>query len=648
MKENEVAPRRPRGRPPRQVENRPTACPDGHRGRLLLWGRRTWASTPYRRQRVKCLPSDGTPAHTFSIGRRQAAASHPHGEECPTCDVRPGLALGPVARTDHFHTANEVARLLQLAGRGTSLRRSSLTVRLESHHYVEDHHGMRRASRAFALAARYLDLFAPRIDERLAPKRWPRIVVLDSKPLNIRAYDAELHVPGWDPEERGGAILAATGSDDPRLPMMAWRIGVAGDETTESWLDFLSGFDPDGPGPEWVVADGSKAIAAAVRQRWPNAIFYSCEFHLGRALRGAAYRDGIHADHEAHAELFARAFWSEDDWNALGEFIDQEQAAHLAGWWLDNDALVREQVRLRTAHFGFPRSNGATEHLLLWIDGRFPRERRFRLRNANRLRNVFALMRAEQAGQSDLTTYAAIVKREMARLASDEHLAWGSGDDRADAISSLGALIVAADACQRAGTTAYMANAKVKSVLALVAEENKARAVAGLPPLAVSRSKTPSVDVAGMLLADFPRVLRDWDAKANGVDPLTLSAGSGLRAHWTCHRCGHTWEAEVAQRTKRLTRCQRCSTERADGLTALAVVRPDLLPEWDAAANGALRPARIKITYDKAVTWHCADPKHPLYRMSPWARSKVTVGCRFCRQRAKKTAENEAAASVAA
>lgn len=173
MKENEVAPRRPRGRPPRQVENRPTACPDGHRGRLLLWGRRTWASTPYRRQRMKCLPSDGTPAHTFSIGRRQAAASHPHGEECPTCDVRPGLALGPVARTNHFHTANEIARLLQLAGRGTSLRRSSLTVRLESHHYVEDHHVMRRASRAFALAARYLDLFALRIDEHLAPKRWP-------------------------------------------------------------------------------------------------------------------------------------------------------------------------------------------------------------------------------------------------------------------------------------------------------------------------------------------------------------------------------------------------------------------------------------------------------------------------------------------
>jgi hypothetical protein len=641
MKVKEVVARRPRGRPPKQIENRPTACPEGHHGRLLLWGRRTWASAPYRRQRIKCVPADRAAPHTFSIGRRQAAGTHPHGEDCPTCDVRPGIAQGPVARTDHFHTANEIARLLQLTGRGTSLRRSSLTVRLESHHFVEDSHGMRRASRQFALAARYLDLLAPRIDEELAPKRWPRILILDSKPLGIRAYDAEDHVPGWDPRARGGAILAATGGDNPGVPMMAWRIGLAGDETTESWLDFLRGFDPDGPGPEWVVADGAKAIAAAVRQQWPNAVFYSCEFHLGRALRNAAYLDGVFAEAEAHRELVRRAFWSVADWEALGEFARNAGHRKLDDWWRANDALIREQVRLRALSFGFPRSNAATERILDWMDGRFPIRRRYRLRNAPRLRNVFALMRAEQAGQADLTTYAAIVKREMGRLASDEHLAWGTSEDRADKISSLGALIVAADARQRAGNTIYMANAKVKSVVALVEQENRARVSAGLHRLAISASKTPSVDVTGMMLTDFPRVLRDWDAGANARDPLALTAGSGYDAHWKCHRCGHTWHAEVAQRTKRLTRCERCSTERADGLNALAAVRPDLLPEWDAVGNGPLRPAKIKITYDNAVAWHCPDPDHPPYRMSPWARSKITYGCRYCRQRASGQASNQ-------
>jgi hypothetical protein len=200
---------------------------------------------------------------------------------------------------------------------------------------------------------------------------------------------------------------------------------------------------------------------------------------------------------------------------------------------------------------------------------------------------------------------------------------------------------VAADARQRAGTTVDMANAKVKSVIALVEQENRARASAGLPALAISASKTPSVDVAGMMLTDFPRVVRDWDAAANTLDPRAVKAGSGYDAHWKCHRCGHTWKAEVSQRTKRLTRCERCSTERADGLNALATVRHDLLSEWDAVANGPLRPSKIKITYDKAVGWHCADPDHPAYRMSPWARSKITFGCRCCRQRALADASNQ-------
>jgi hypothetical protein len=57
----------------------------------------------------------------------------------------------------------------------------------------------------------------------------------------------------------------------------------------------------------------------------------------------------------------------------------------------------------------------------------------------------------------------------------------------------------------------------------------------------------------------------------------------------------------VAQRAVRQTRYQRCSTERADGLNALASVRPDLAREWDRAANAPVRPDRIKATYDKAA-----------------------------------------------
>jgi hypothetical protein len=57
----------------------------------------------------------------------------------------------------------------------------------------------------------------------------------------------------------------------------------------------------------------------------------------------------------------------------------------------------------------------------------------------------------------------------------------------------------------------------------------------------------------------------------------------------------------------RETRCQRCSSERADGLNAVGAVRPGLVREWDATANAPLRPDRIKATYDKTVRWICPE-----------------------------------------
>lgn len=104
--------------------------------------------------------------------------------------MKPGVAQGPISPPDHLHTAVEIARLLQLVAEGTSLRRASRTIRLEAHRYVEDAHGMRHASRQHTLAARYLDLFGTAIDKALAPTRCPRILILDSKPLNLRAYGA--------------------------------------------------------------------------------------------------------------------------------------------------------------------------------------------------------------------------------------------------------------------------------------------------------------------------------------------------------------------------------------------------------------------------------------------------------------------------
>ena len=78
------------GRPRLVVANRATVCSKGHKGSLTLWGRRDWTSAPYRRQRFRCVPDDGSDPHTFSLRRRRASDAHGDGSECLTA-ARPQL-----------------------------------------------------------------------------------------------------------------------------------------------------------------------------------------------------------------------------------------------------------------------------------------------------------------------------------------------------------------------------------------------------------------------------------------------------------------------------------------------------------------------------------------------------------------------------
>jgi hypothetical protein len=343
-----VPPHRLRGRPPRPIPGRPSACPDGHRGRRILWGRRTWASAPYRRQRVRCLPLDGARPHTFSLDRRQNAAHHPAGEACPQCDVTPTAVDGPRSPVGFFHSGNEIGQVLRLVGRGASLRAASRAIRLATGRFVTDEQGLGEASRECALAARYVDLFGTTIDHELAPARWPSILVLDAKPFWLQGYGAAEHAERWHQGERAGTALIAVGGDDPGR-LAAWRIGFAGDETTASWSDVLAELLGE---PTFVVTDGSEAIRLAVRRRWPKANLYACEYHLGRALREAAAADGIWPDDPLHARRFERAFWSEDDWTALAELALEANTLALLRWVNANDPLVRRQLALRAR---FPR-----------------------------------------------------------------------------------------------------------------------------------------------------------------------------------------------------------------------------------------------------------------------------------------------------
>lgn len=231
---------------------------------MLLAGPRVWKGGVFCRPRFMCMARQGE-RHKFSVPRRQSTRLYPHGDTCPSCDARAGRTRGPITAVDHRFSAAEIAALLIRLGRGTSLREASQAARFDAQRHVIDQFGTRHASRQADLGAVYLNAFGAAIDEAVSPRAWPRILILDSKPLGVRTYQTDTSV---EAQFRAGALLMAVGKSLPAERARSWRIGLAGDETAASWFDFLSELSDGEPG--WVVCDGAAAIASAVRARWPR------------------------------------------------------------------------------------------------------------------------------------------------------------------------------------------------------------------------------------------------------------------------------------------------------------------------------------------------------------------------------------------
>lgn len=209
---------------------------------------------------------------------------------------------------------------------------------------------------------------------------------------------------------------------------------------------------------------------------------------------------------------------------------------------------------------------------------------------SGRLQTVLNLMRAEHAGQSGQAEYGAIIKQHLETFGWAFDPDWTAKEDDPKRLRSLSRLLLDSRDRDQRRTAAYMADAKMRSVLLRIDEDNRERAEMGYPPLTFTikpGQTTVSVDVAGTMLDDYPEITRDWDQAQNGRTTAGIPAGSGHPVWWKCHRCGHEWKVEVAQRTKRRIRCRPCSTKRTTLADSVAGVRPDLIPEWDDKGNPA-------------------------------------------------------------
>lgn len=143
------------------------------------------------------------------------------------CERDYGPAAGPRSVKHYAQTIMEIANLLTAVGNGTSLRLASGEIRHSARRFIP---GAGVASRQNVLAARYLDAYGPSVLSRVLPDHWPRLLVLDSKPLGIRPYGA-VEWGQWSPAMPGGGLLAAAGRDEETGVSRIWRISLGGDET---------------------------------------------------------------------------------------------------------------------------------------------------------------------------------------------------------------------------------------------------------------------------------------------------------------------------------------------------------------------------------------------------------------------------------
>lgn len=57
-----------------------------------------------------------------------------------------------------------------------------------------------------------------------------------------------------------------------------------------------------------------------------------------------------------------------------------------------------------------------------------------------------------------------------------------------------------------------------------------------------------------------PQLVEEWHPTKNeGLDPATISPGSGKSIWWKCRFCGHTWQAKTDNRNGKNRGCPKCN-----------------------------------------------------------------------------------------
>lgn len=326
------------------------ACPKGHSAPGYRIVRDGGYGKVVRRQRYRCIGPNGQ-SHSFAPPMPR---EHTHGGVCSVCDSVVAPQVGLVVSRVYQHRLHLVAEALVAVGRGVSYARALQRARVASGRDLVDTDG------AGQLVAEWVDVWAPVIINAFAETDWAETLVLDDT-------DFRWTNPRTQRPRREFAVLVAYGY----TPDGRGRIwGARASATTRSWdyIELVQGMNLVAP-PRTIVADDSRAIAAAARKLWPRApgpslpfpFLFACEHHL---RLGAEKELAAHLANAPRGRWMKRldtAFRRSEGWD---EFVRTARIFPAVDAWIqahEPRLTIQTAVRHLPSRPPFERRSGAGE-----------------------------------------------------------------------------------------------------------------------------------------------------------------------------------------------------------------------------------------------------------------------------------------------
>lgn len=134
------------------------------------------------------------------------------------------------------------------------------------------------------------------------------------------------------------------------------------------------------------------------------------------------------------------------------------------------------------------------------------------------------------------------------------------------------------------------------------------------------------------LASQYPELAEEWDYEKNGFGPDEVTPGSNKKVWWKGKDCGHSWQAQVANRTINGSGCLICKGKQAlKGFNDLESQYPEIAAEWDYEKN-ELRPDEIAAKSSKKVWWKCSDERcNCSWQAKVFSRTGENSGCPACK-----------------